>query len=370
MAAQVPSEGGIPPTRRNSQYDLPPRTIALIFIGLFAGLALGMVLLLPHYGPRKSRHRSGLGHVLPTASVGRETNGMMWIPSGVFMMGSDTGAEDERPVHPVTVNGFWMDKTEVTNEQFHKFVDATGYITAAERKPDPKDFANDPPGERVPGAVVFTPPAEKVPLENANAWWKFVAGASWRHPEGPDSTIADREKCPVVQVAWEDAVAYSKWAGKRLPTEAEWEYAARGGLDRQPYVWGAEKRPENHQLANIWQGEFPTHNTSEDGFKGTAPVGSFPPNGYGLYDMAGNVWEWCSDWYTPDYYNHSPALNPKGPDKSFDPRDPDIPKKVIRGGSYLSSDSHSRGYRPSARMKYSPGTAISDTGFRCVKDGP
>jgi len=356
--------------RQRSQYDLPPKTIALIFVVMFAGLAFGMMLLLPHYGPRKPRHRSALGHVLPTASVGRETNGMVWIPSGTFIMGSTDGKPDEKPIHEVTVNGFWMDKTEVTNEKFQKFVDAIGYVTVAERKPDPKDFPDVPAENLVPGSAVFVPPAGKVSLENHYAWWKYVPGASWRHPEGPDSTIAGREKHPVVQVSWEDAEAYARWAGKRLPTEAEWERAARAGLDQQPYVWGSEKHPRDQQMANIWQGDFPGENTGADGFKGTAPVGSFPTNSYGLFDMAGNVWEWCADWYDPAYYKSTPSLNPKGPEKSVDPDEPQIPKRVIRGGSFLCSDSYCIGYRPSARMKAAPDTGMSHTGFRCVKDGP
>jgi formylglycine-generating enzyme required for sulfatase activity len=358
------------PSRRNSEHDLPPKTIALIFAVMFAGLAFGMVLLLPHYGPRQPRHRSALGHVLAVSSVGRETNGMMWIPSGTFMMGSESGKPDEKPLHEVTVNGFWMDKTEVTNEEFEKFAEATGYVTVAERKPNAEDFPSAPPENLVPGSVVFMPPPGKVSLENHYAWWKYIPGANWRQPEGPDSTITGREKHPVVQVTWEDAQVYAQWAGKRLPSEAEWERAARGGLDRQPYVWGAEKHPGNKEMANIWQGEFPTTNTRADGFQGTAPVGSFPANSFGLFDMAGNVWEWCADWYRPDYYKESPALNPKGPETGYDPDEPQIPKRVIRGGSYLCSDSYCSGYRPSARMRAAPDTGMSHTGFRCVKDVP
>jgi formylglycine-generating enzyme len=226
----------------------------------------------------------------------------------------------------------------------------------------------------VPGSVVFSPPAEDPGLSNHFAWWKYVPGANWRHPEGPGSTILGREKHPVVHVAWEDAVAYAKWAGKRLPTEAEWEYAARGGLSQQPYVWGAEFDPDKKPKANIWQGKFPMTNLGIDGFKATAPVASFGTNGYGLYDMAGNVWEWCSDWYRPDTYKQAstttPLLNPKGPPDSLDPEEPATPKRVIRGGSYLCSDAYCAGYRPSARMKSAPDTGLSHTGFRCVKDGP
>jgi formylglycine-generating enzyme len=363
--------GGKPPGRPRSPHDVPPKTIAIIITVATLGIILGMFLVMPHYGPREPRHRSALSHYAPPVAVGRETNGMMWIPSGTFMMGSTNGQPDEQPIHPVTLDGFWMDKTEVTNEQFQKFAEAISYVTIAERKPDPKDFPGADPALLVPGSVVFSPPAEDPGLSNHYAWWKYVPGANWRHPEGPDSTIAGREKHPVIHVAWEDAAAYAKWAGKRLPTEAEWEYAARGGVHQQPYVWGDTKEPPTGKNpANIWQGHFPTENTAQDGFKGTAPVASFPPNGYGLYDMAGNVWEWCSDWYRPDAYEHAEKLNPKGPPDSFDPNEPGTPKRVIRGGSYLCSDVYCAGYRPSARMKSAPDTGLSHTGFRCVKNHP
>ena len=295
------------------------------------------------------------------------TNGMVWIPAGTFWMGSDEGRPDETPVHQVTVDGFWMNKTDVTNEQFEKFVQATGYVTVAERQPNVKDYPGADPTLLVPGAVVFSPPTEAVPLNDASAWWRYVPGANWRHPEGPASTIHGREKHPVVQVAFEDAQAYAKWAGKRLPTEAEWEYAARGGLVKQSFVWGQEQVPNGKWLANIWQGNFPNENNGADGFKGTAPVASFPPNGYGLYDMAGNVWQWCSDWYRPDYYAKSPAKNPQGPDDSLDPEEPGAQKRVQRGGSYLCNDVYCSGYKPNSRMKCTPDTGLSHTGFRCVR---
>ena len=293
---------------------------------------------------------------------------MVWIPGGAFWMGSTNGSQDEQPAHRVAVNGFWMDKTEVTNEQFEKFVRATGYLTLAERKPDPKDVPGASLEMLVPGSVVFNPPPGEVSLENHYIWWKWTPGANWRHPAGPTSDLQGLGKHPVVHVCWHDALAYARWAGKRLPTEAEWEYASRGGLDRKRYVWGDEQTPNGKWAANIWQGRFPNENTRADGFRGTAPVASFPPNGYGLYDMAGNVWEWCSDWYRPDYYAESPTQNPKGPPASFDPTEPGIPKKVLRGGSYLCSDVYCTGYRPSARMKSSPDTGLSHTGFRCVMD--
>jgi formylglycine-generating enzyme required for sulfatase activity len=332
---------------------------------VLGGIAVGSIVVMRQEKPSVNQVRPGLTRP-PKASV-FDTNEMVWIPGGTFWMGSDEGQTDERPVHAVTVNGFWIDKTEVTNEEFEKFARATGYVTFAERKPDPKDFPGVPVEKLVAGSVVFSPPPGEVPLDNHYAWWSYVPGANWRHPEGPDSTIQGREKHPVVHVSWDDAMACARWAGKRLPTEAEWEFAARGGLARQPYVWGKEQVPGGKWQANIWQGRFPNENTAADGFKGAAPVASFPPNGYGLYDMAGNVWEWCADWYLPDYYAHSPKENPPGPDTSFDPNEPGAMKRVQRGGSYLCSDLYCIGYRPSARMKSTPDTGLSHTGFRCVR---
>jgi formylglycine-generating enzyme len=342
----------------------------LIALGVvLGGVVLGSLLVMRHTeGPPR---RGFLEHKVPPRQPaipsGEE---MVWIPGGTFWMGSEDGEKDELPVHEVTVKGFWMDKTEVTNEQFAQFVRATSYITVAERKPDPKDFPGAEPDDLVPGSIVFSPPPGEVPLHNHYAWWRYVPGANWRHPEGPQSNINGRERHPVVHVCWEDAAAYAKWAGKRLPTEAEWERAARGGLDRQRYGWGSEQKPAGRWNANIWQGRFPNENTNEDGFRGTAPVGIYPANGYGLFDMAGNVWEWCADWYRPDYYAVSPKENPPGPADSYDPNEPGVAKRVMRGGSFLCSDLYCIGYRPSARMKSSPDTGLSHTGFRCVKDGP
>src|SRR5579864_1341943 len=260
--------------------------------------------------------------------------GMTWIPGGQFWMGTtDDHMADARPWHRVYVDGYWMDKTEVTNEQFARFVKATSYVTVAERKPRPEDYPHALPEKLVAGSVVFSPPDHAVDLDNHFRWWNYVAGANWRHPEGPNSDIKDRMNHPVVHIAYEDAVAYCNWLGKRLPTEAEFEFASRGGLDRMHYVWGDEFMPGGKHMANTFQGHFPDTNTSEDGYRATAPVGSFPANGYGLFDMAGNVWEWTSDWYRADYYQTLAAtgeiaINPKGPADSLDPSEPGVRKRV------------------------------------------
>ena len=289
-------------------------------------------------------------------------------------MGSDEPKfTDARPWHRVNLSGYWIDKNLVTNAQFARFVAATHYLTVAERKPKTEDFPNAPPEVLVPGSVVFTPPSHAIPLDNGMQWWAYVPGANWRHPQGPSSTIKDLENYPVVHIAYEDAEAYAKWAGKRLPTEAEFEYAERGGLDRAPYAWGKEFTPGGKYMANTFQGHFPEKNTGEDGHVGTSPVGSYKANGYGLYDMSGNVWEWTSDWYRPDYYqmlaaNGSVAANPKGPEDSIDPSEPGVPKKVHRGGSFLCSDQYCSRYMPGGRGKGEPATSTNHLGFRLVKD--
>ncbi len=281
---------------------------------------------------------------------------MSWIPSGQFRMGSAEGLDDESPVHTVKLSGFWIDKYDVTNADFAKFVEATRYSTEAEHSPKASDFPGAPKEKLVPGALVFT----------TGKGWAYVPGANWRHPEGPNSTIANRMNHPVVQVSWDDAQAYAKWIGKSLPTEAQFEYAARGGLADKQYSWGDDPPNTKHPQANTWQGDFPNKNDNTDGFLRTSPVASFPPNGFGLYDMAGNVWQWCGDWYTPDAYATSTTQDPKGPAHSIDPNEPGIAKRVVRGGSYLCADCYCRGYRVTARMKCSPDTGLCHTGFRCV----
>ncbi|MFV0338085.1 MAG: formylglycine-generating enzyme family protein [Chthoniobacterales bacterium] len=295
---------------------------------------------------------------------------MVRIPGGEFTMGSTTFA-DSQPLHRVKVDAFWIDKTEVTNAQFAKFVKATNYVTVAERVPKPEDFPGVSPEGLVPGSLVFTPPDQSVALNNYGQWWAFVPGANWQHPEGPDSSIEKRGDEPVIHIAFEDAEAYAKWAGKRLPTEAEWEFAARGGLDAKPYVWGDDFTPDDKYMANTFQGHFPDKNTQADGFGTAAPVGSFPANGYGLYDMSGNVWEWCSDWYRPRWGLQKfdgVMENPQGPDTSYDPDEPNVKKRVIKGGSFLCTDQYCTRYMPGGRGKGEIMTGLNNLGFRCAKD--
>jgi formylglycine-generating enzyme required for sulfatase activity len=315
---------------------------------------------------------------------GPAPEGMVWVPGGTFSMGgvnpvgfSDGGSlgmDDARPVHRVQVGGFWMDATEVTNAQFARFVDATGYVTVAERKPDPKDYPGAPKENLVAGSVIFTPTEEVVSLDHHYRWWSYVPGACWRHPSGPGSSIRGRENYPVVHVTWDDAVAYAKWAGKRLPTEAEWEFAARGGATGQLYVWGNIFKPDGAWMANVFQGTFPVQDAGADGFAGLAPARQFAPNSYGLYDMAGNAWEWCHDWYRHDYYATLAAAglarNPKGPDQSFDPGEPHTKKRVQRGGSFLCTDQYCTRYMVGTRGKGDWRSASDHIGFRCVKDEP
>jgi formylglycine-generating enzyme required for sulfatase activity len=277
---------------------------------------------------------------------------------------------DSRPVHRVYVNGFWMDATEVTNAQFAEFVRATNYVTVAERKPRAEDFPGVPAERLVAGSVVFEAPRKAVSLDNPLQWWAYKPGADWRHPLGPDSSIAGRDDYPVVQVAYEDAQAYASWAGKRLPTEAEWEFAARGGLTGKLFPWGDDFREGGKWHANTHQGHFPDHDSAADHYAGIARVGRFEPNGYGLFDVAGNVWEWTSDWYRPDYYGalaaHGLARNPTGPASSRDPAEPGVAKRVQRGGSFLCTDQYCSRYMVGTRGKGDIGTGTNHLGFRCV----
>jgi formylglycine-generating enzyme required for sulfatase activity len=318
-----------------------------------------------------------------TSPEGTPPEDMVWIPGGEFSMGAadPTGADrndvgmhatdDSRPVHRVYVDGFWMDRTEVTNRQFARFVKETGYVTVAEHAPRAEDFPGAPPENLAAGSVVFSPPHHPVPLDDHFHWWSYVKHADWRHPLGPDSSIEGKEQLPVVHVAYEDAVAYSMWAGKRLPTESEWEFAARGGLAGQAYPWGNEFRKDGRWMANTHQGHFPDLDTGEDSFAGLAPVAQFPPNGYGLYDVAGNVWEWVSDWYRPDYYadlmvRGGVARNPQGPVSSFDPAEPHERKRVQRGGSFLCTDQYCSRYMVGTRGKGDINTGTNHLGFRSV----
>ncbi len=309
--------------------------------------------------------------------------GMVWVPGGEFSMGANgmvDGASccspgtvsDSLPIHRVSVDGFWMDATEVTNAQFAKFVEATGYRTIAEIAPTKEEFPTAPPENLIAGSVVFAPTPKAVPLNDHFQWWTYVQGANWRHPEGPGSDLKGRENYPVVQIAYPDAVAYAKWAGKRLPTEAEWEFADRGGLSGKLYAWGDDFKPGGKFAANTYQGKFPVNDTGEDGFVGLSPVKAFPPNGYGLYDMAGSVWEWTSDWYRADYFatlaaTGGVARSPQGPDSPLDPAEPTEKKRVHKGGSYLCTDQYCTRYMAGTRGKGEVNTATNHLGFRCVK---
>ncbi|TWT59962.1 formylglycine-generating enzyme family protein [Rubinisphaera italica] len=317
--------------------------------------------------------------------------GMVWIPGGTFTMGTDFFPEegkpnpdrikpDEFPAHEVTIDGFWMDITEVTNAEFDKFVEETNYVTFAEIPPKREDFIGVVPDisiipeeNLVAGSLIFNKDFDRENLRmDYPSWeyqaWKYQKGADWRHPTGPDSSIEGKMDHPVVNVVYKDCLEYCKWAGKRLPTEAEWEYASRGGKEDQKYNWGNEFQPDGKYMTNSWQGTFPMDRQNRDGFLDTSPVKSFPPNGYGLYDMSGNVWEWVNDYYRPDYYNFSPKRNPQGPTASFDPGEPTIEKRVTRGGSFLCNSNNCTGYRNAARMRSDVSSAAYHTGFRCVID--
>ena len=353
--------------------------LAVVLTGVVVGTAIVLRMDRPGRSQRPHIDRPAIsGSVEPInrplnmrdpRGLGTEwTNTMVRLPGGSFLMGAEAGFPDELPVHRVHLRGFWIDKTEVTNQEFDRFVRATGYVTVAERKPRAEEFPGVPVDKLVPGSVVFEPPSEDVDLRDYYRWWTYKQGANWRQPSGPGSSIKDKADHPVVHVAWEDATAYASWAGKRLPTEAEWEYAARGMAEQMTYPWGQDFQGEGGWKANIWQGNFPKQNLGADGHVGTAPVAQFPPNAFGVYDMSGNVWEWCQDWYRPDYYAESPVQDPPGPRDSFDPNEPGVAKRVQRGGSFLCNEVYCTGYRVSARMKASPDTGLSHSGFRCVRD--
>ncbi len=318
------------------------------------------------------------------AAPGPAPEGMAWIPGGEFSMGAADplgkdanvvgmqATEDSRPIHRVRVDGFWMDATEVTNRQFAEFVEETGYVTVAERTPTAEEFPGAPPENLIAGSVVFSPPGHEVPLDTHFRWWSYVPGANWRHPEGPDSSLEGRDDFPVVHVAYADAAAYAEWAGKRLPTEAEWEFAARGGLSGALYPWGNAFLVDGRFMANTHQGHFPNEDTHADEHGGIAPVAQFPPNGYGLFDVAGNVWEWTVDWYRPDYYGElasgGVADNPRGPESSFDPGEPGVAKRVHRGGSFLCTEQYCSRYMVGTRGKGEPSTGTNHVGFRLARD--
>jgi len=304
---------------------------------------------------------------------------MVWIPGGTFLMGSADFYPEERPVHEVTVDGFWMDEHQVTVAEFRRFVKETGHVTVAERPLDPTDYPDADPNLLVPGSLVFRKTNGPVPLDDYRNWWHWMPGAQWRHPSGPESGLDGKDRHPVTHVAWDDVIAYAAWAGKELPTEAEWEFAARGGLEGKTYAWGDEFAPKGKMMANTWQGEFPWQNLMLDKYDGTSPVKSFPSNGYGLFDMAGNVWEWTSDYYTPSHPDQTfhaccgpaePRLNPRveTPDQSFNVGQPGekFPRHVIKGGSHLCAPNYCLRYRPAARQAQTVETSMAHLGFRCV----
>jgi sulfatase modifying factor 1 len=300
---------------------------------------------------------------------------MAWIPGGTFRMGSNDHYPEEAPAHRVTVDGFWIDQVPVTNRDFLKFINATGYITFAELKPDATDYPGALPHMLRAGSLVFTPPEHPVDLTDWSQWWAFRFGANWRRPYGPRSSIAGLHDHPVVHIAYRDAEAYAAWAGKELPTEAEWEFAARGGLDGAEFAWGEEFAPGGRQMANTWQGGFPLENLTTDRYERTSPVGAFPANGYGLHDMIGNVWEWTTDWYSKQRTGDVPKAccipdNPRGGSEtdSYDPCQPQIPipRKVLKGGSHLCAPNYCRRYRPAARHPQPIDTSTSHIGFRCI----
>jgi formylglycine-generating enzyme len=326
-----------------------------------------MALTLSQISEHRRREKAEAGHT-----------GMVWIEGGIFMMGSNRHYAEEGPAHRVSVEGFFMDRFPVTNFDFSRFVEDTDYVTVAERAPDPANYPGAKPEMLEPSSVVFRKPQGRVDLHNHYNWWDYVPGANWRHPLGPRTFLNGKVTHPVVHIAFEDAQAYARWAGKELPTEAEWEFAARGHLDGADFAWGDELMPNGQPMANTWQGEFPWENLQCNGYEGTSPAGLFPPNGYGLFDMIGNVWEWTTDWYEARHKTVSSCCesisNPGGGERqaSYDPRLPDIPipRKVMKGGSYLCAPNYCQRYRPAARMAQPVDTSTCHLGFRCVVRKP
>lgn len=326
--------------------------------------------------PHRRDERAILEFMTTPHSTATPPKNMSLIPGGTYWMGSEDFYPEERPVHQVTVDGFWMDTTAVTVAEFRRFVKATGHVTTAEIAPDAADYPDADPALLVPGSLVFNSPPGPVSLDDYTQWWSFTPGADWRHPEGADSNIGGRERHPVTHVSYFDAQAYAAWAGKELPTEAEWEFAARGGLDRQAYVWGDHDSPGGRPGGNVWQGQFPWENLLEDGYERTAPVGKFRPNGYGLFDMAGNVWEWTADHYTSDHAHSSKNVAPAS--SCCIPRNPraefatealvgePYARRVIKGGSHLCAPNYCLRYRPAARQGESEESSTCHVGFRCI----
>ena len=383
-----------PPANTASAAVLAFRQRMLLRVGAVAvlaamGIALGWVAHSPAEPVRQANAKPAPRVMLGDGVAG--PRGMAWVPGGEFLMGSNhrLARDNERPAHKTRVHGFWMDQHHVTNAEFRAFVAATGYITTAEKKPDwetlkvqvPAGTPQPPDSALVPGGMVFVGTDRPVPLQYSSRWWRFVPGANWRHPEGPDSTIEGKDNHPVVQVSYDDAQAYARWAGRRLPTEAEWEFAARGGLEQATYAWGDQFAPGGEQMANVWQGQqaqpFPVVSAKAGGALGTSVVGTFPANGYGLYDMTGNAWQWGADWYRADQFKRVASIgqeeiDPLGPADSWDPSEPGVParapRRVIRGGSFLCNQDYCLSYRPSARQGADPYTSMSHLGFRLVMD--
>ena len=392
--SKTKKNAAVPDSAARSGFNLSPRLIGGAVIAA-AAVAWALAVTRPAASPPAiSREaailtpvgRTKFAPTVPKSPTAPTTapEGMVWIPGGEFSMGSDSSNDslcslpgltrDAQPVHRVYVDAFWMDATEVTNAAFARFVSATGYITIAEQKPTQAEFPTAPPENLIAGSTVFKPTPEAVPLDNYFQWWSYVPGADWQHPTGAGSNLSGRENYPVVQIACEDAEAYAKCAGKRLPTEAGWEFAARGGAAGNLYAWGNDLKPGGKFQANIYQGKFPAVNgdTGEDGHRGIAPVGRYAPNGYGLHDVAGNVWEWCSDWYRADTYarrsaDAEVARNPTGPADSCDPAEPTERKRIHRGGSFLCTDEYCTRYMVGTRGKGEVRTASDHLGFRCVQ---